>query len=175
MKMLIFIPPSHFKDDSLKMAKLFFSKWGIDYDVSSYTSHDCRGSQGFVQTPDINTASASHSNYDGIVLIGGDGIEGYKLYNFRPMLDMLLRFDSSKKHICGIGNSVKLIARSNIIKDKTIVAPKDKESCDLIILFHGKPSDNNFEISGNITTISDRDYESLEEGMDAFISHIGVK
>lgn len=175
MKMLIFVPPSHFKDDSLKMTKLFFDKWGVDYDVSSYTSHECMGSQGSIQKLDVNTSSASHSNYDGIVLIGGEGIEKYKLHNFRPMLDMLLRFNNSKKHICSIGNSVKLIARSNIIKDKNIVVDSDKESHDLVVLFHGKPSENNFEVSDNIVTISDKDYESLEEGLDEFMSHIGAK
>lgn len=175
MKMLIFIPPSHFKDDSLNMAKLFFDKWGIDYVISSYTSHECIGSQGSVQKPDINTNNVIVSNYDGILIIGGEGIEKYRLNDFRPFLDTLLRFNNEKKRICAIGNSVRTIAKSNIIKNKKIAGTTDKTSKDLVLLFRGILSDEPFEISDNILTISDREYSDLESGMIALISQLGLK
>lgn len=173
--MLIFIPPSHFKDDSLNMARLFFDKWGIDYVISSYTSHKCVGSQGSVQIPEINTNNVVVSNYDGILLIGGEGIKKYKLNEFRPFLDILLKFNNGKKHICAIGNSVQIIAKSNIIKNKKIAGIAEKESRDLVLLFRGIPSNEPFEISDNVITISDNEYSHLENGMIALMSHLGVK
>ncbi len=175
MKILIFIPPSHFKDDPLNMAKLFFDKHGINYTISSYTSHECIGSQGSTQKPDINTNQAISSDYDGMLIVGGTGIERYKLNEFRPLLDLLLNFNKNNKKICAIGNSVSLIAKSNIIKDKKIAVAADKKLRDIITLFRGIPSDKSFEISGNITTISDREYDHLEEGMIAFISHLDAE
>jgi len=91
-------------------------------------------SQRYIQKPDINTNNVIISDYDGILIVGGEGIERYKLNEFRPFLDILLKFNNNKKSICAIGNSVKTIARSNIIRNKKIAITKDKGSRDVVIL-----------------------------------------
>ncbi len=169
MKILVFVSPSNFKDDQLKMARLFLDKWGIGYDVSSYTSSDAKGSQGHVQRVNVNTSSVIPSNYDGVIVIGGQGIENYKLYEYRPLLDILTIFNRNRKLVCGIGSGIRPIVRANLVRDRRIVHNNDKTLMDAIRLFHGIPSERSVESDGGIITISDREIGHMEEGMKLFV------
>ena len=173
MKFLIFIPPKDFKDESVSAVKMFFDRWGVNYQITSYSSKECVGYHGAVYTPDINTNKVDTTDYDGIMLIDGSGIDSYKLSEFRPLLDLMLRFNSSKKYIGAIGNAIKIVARANIIKDKKISMPSDEDAKRNIILFHGIPSEEPIEMEGNIATI--RDARSLEGPLQLFLERIGVK
>ncbi|MGD0510240.1 MAG: DJ-1/PfpI family protein [Candidatus Micrarchaeaceae archaeon] len=171
MRFLVFIPPKDFRDESLSMVKLFFSKWGVDCKVTSYSSKECVGSHGAVITPDINTSKVFASEYDGIALIDGGGIDEYKLCDYRPLLDLILNFDSSRKYIISMGNSVKIPARANVIGGKKI-ATNDRESARLATLFHGVLSNSNFEMAGNMITI--KSSSDIEDCMQQILEHMGV-
>ncbi len=165
------MPPKGFRDESMSMLKLFFDKWGIKYDITSYTNNDCIGSHGAVYTPAFNTGKATTYGYDGIVLIDGEGIDAYKLFDYRPLLDLMMLFNQNSKFILGIGNASKIPARANIIKDKRLCAA-DSETRRLVALFHGKPSDEPFELAGNVITI--KDSRSIEDSMQRILQHMGV-
>lgn len=171
MKFLIFIPPSDFRDESISLIKLFFDKWGVSYAITSYTSNACTGTHGAVYRPDIHASKVYTQNYDGIVLIDGNGVDTYKLYDYRPLLDLMLKFNDSSKTIIGISNAVKIPARANIIREKKL-STDDKEAVRLINLFHGVPSDKEFEIAGNLITI--RKSSDIEESMLKILEHLGV-
>lgn len=175
MKVLIFVSPSNFKDDQLKMARLFLDKWGIGYDVASYTSSEAKGSQGHVQRININMSSAIPSNYNGIIIIGGHGIENYKLYEYRPLLDTLMVFNRNRKLVCGIGSGIRPIVRANIVRDRRVAHNGDKALVDSIRLFHGIPSEKGVESDGGIITVSDREASHIEEGMQLFVETITSK
>jgi len=173
MKFLIFIPPKDFKDESLSLIRLFFDKWDVKYDISSYTSSDCVGMHGAVTTPKIHTGRVSHAEYNGIVLIYGNGVDSYKLYDYRPLLDLMLNFESSKKFIIGVNGSAKIPARANIVKNKNIaMSSDDKETLRLVTLFHGIPSEKDFELAGNLITIKSSGH--IENSMQKILEHIGV-
>jgi Putative intracellular protease/amidase len=174
MRMLVFIPPSDFKDDALKLAVLFMEKWGLGYDVASYRTGECIGSQGHVRNVSFNAKDADVTRYDGIIIVGGTGIDKYKLADFRPLLDLIVKFDRGGKQICAIGTGIKVIPRANIIKGKKIVSNGDSSIIQNVALFHGLPSDKHFEVSGNIVTISDREIAYIEEGMSAFVERLGA-
>jgi hypothetical protein len=172
MRLLIFIPPKNFRDESIALTKLFFDKWGIKYRITSYTNGECVGSHGAVYHPDLNASKAYLEEYDGIVLIDGEGVDQYKLYDYRPLLDMLILLNRSNKYIISIGNSAKIPARANIIKGAKI-ATDDKEAERLAILFHGIPSDKGYEINHNrIITI--KNYGELEESMQKILEYMGA-
>lgn len=173
MKLAIFLPPRDFKDESASMIKLFLDKWGVKYDITSYTSKDCIGSHGAVYRPTINTGKVSSSEYGGIILVDGNGVESYKLYDYRPLLDLVMNFNNARKYIVGIDNVVKILARANIIKDRKVATDgKDKEELRLITLFRGIPSENGLEVAGNLITV--KDSSMIEESMQAILEHIGV-
>ncbi|MCW6159938.1 MAG: DJ-1/PfpI family protein [Candidatus Micrarchaeales archaeon] len=171
MRFLVFIAPNNFRDETVSTIKMFFERWGIDYDISSYSKKECVGAHGAVYSPSVNTNVAAVGNYDGIVLVDGNGIEDYKLYEYRPLLDLLLQFNSQNKIIGAVNNAIKVVARANIINGKKMVVPDDVETKRAILLFHGVPSDKNVEISGNIATMKG---SSLETQVHELLQHIGA-
>jgi putative intracellular protease/amidase len=172
MKLLIFITPHEFRDESLSTVKLFFDKWDISYSISSYSNKDCIGSHGGVCRTDINTGKAQADDFDGVVLVDGKGIEAYKIYDFRPLLDLMTKFNDRKKPIIAIENAIKIPARANIIKGRKIAAPDDQEAKRLIELFHGVPTEEAIEISDNLMSI--RSHLELEGAMQTVIARLGV-
>ena len=171
MKFLVFIAPNNFRDETVSTIKVFFERWGVDYDISSYSKKECVGAHGAVYNPSINTNVAAVANYDGIVLVDGNGVEDYKLYEYRPLLDLLLKFNSQNKIIGAVNNAIKVVARANIINGKKVAVPEDIETKRTVLLFHGVPSEKNVEISGNIVTIKGG---SLEEQVQELLQHIGA-
>lgn len=173
MRVLLFIAPNDFRDESLNMVKLFFDKWGIDYKTTSFSKKECKGYHGSVCFPDVNTNVAKIDEFEGIVIIDGSGIDRYELYDYRPLLDILYNMNRSGKFIVAIGNGIKVVARANIIKDKKIALPEDNDARKLVILFHGIPSEKQIEASGNIYTISNSD--DLEHTIPYMLQKLGVK
>lgn len=154
MRMLVFVPPRNFRDESLSAIRLFFDRWDIQYSITSYSTGECVGYHGAVCKPDLHANKVSISDYDGIILLDGKGVDEYKLYDYRPLLDTLLQFNNRGKIIGAINNSVKILARANIIKDKKLAAPADDETRRLVLLFHGALTERHMEVSGNIITIN---------------------
>jgi putative intracellular protease/amidase len=140
--------------------------------VSSYSNKDCIGSHGQVCKVDMNTGKANAEDYDGIILIDGKGIEAYKIYDFRPLLDLLMKFNERKKMIVAIENALKIPARANVIKGRKIAMPDDEESKRLVQLFHGMPSEEKVEVSDNIISI--RNHTDLESSMQKVLDKLGV-
>ncbi|MGC8710251.1 MAG: DJ-1/PfpI family protein [Candidatus Micrarchaeia archaeon] len=152
MKIAIVIPPKDFRDESISVIKLILEKWGIQDVITSYTAKECVGKHGAVYKPAINTVKVTPQEFDGIILIDGEGIESYRLYDFRPLLDLVRDFSAEKKVIAGIGNAVKIIARANVIADAKISAQTDEESQRLIRIYHGINSEEAVEFDKNILT-----------------------
>ncbi len=172
MKFLLFIAPKDFKDETLATIKAFFDRWGVQYDITSYSNKECMGYHGAVCRPDINTSKVSTSDYDGIIIVDGKGIEDYKLYDYRPLLDVLLQFNEKKKTIGAVNNGIKVVARANIIQDKKISTPDEQELKRLVLLFHGIPSESAIEISGNIVTM--KESRGLETPLQVMLQYLGV-
>jgi protease I len=173
MRFLIFLAPKDFHDETFKMLRLFFDRWNVEYKITSYSKTECHGRHGEVVKPDINAGVVVPSEYDGIVLVGGSGIDSYKLFDFRPLLDLLMQFNAAHKRIIAVDSAIKVVARANIIKGKGISTPENEETKRLVLLFHGIPTQNNIEFADNIVTI--RDPASMEETLDEMISKLGIK
>ncbi len=172
MRFAIFIPPKDFKDESLSAIKLVFDRWGVRYSVASYAANECVGYHGAVCRPDISAHKIDTNDFDGIVLVDGPGIDEMRLYEYRPLLDVLLIFNQKGKYIGGINNAIKIIARANIVRDKKIALPKDEEARRLVLLFHGAISDKGTELSNNIFTI--RDSAGLEQQLQEILQQFGA-
>jgi len=166
---LVFVAPQNFKDENLAAVKLFFERWDVDYKIASYSKGECRGYQGAVYKQDVNANKVAINDYEGIVLVDGSGIEEYKLYEYRPLLDLLMQFNNYNKNIIAIGNAVKLLARANIIMNKKVVA-KEEELRRLVSLFHGIPSTAHMETASNIITI---DGSNINEQINETLKILG--
>ncbi|MGC8662180.1 MAG: DJ-1/PfpI family protein [Candidatus Micrarchaeia archaeon] len=173
MKVAIFIPPKDFRDESFSMVKLILEKWKVNDIITSYSTKECIGKHGMACKPDINAAKINVEDFDGIILIDGEGIDEYKLYDFRPLLDLIRHFYDSRKIVGAIGNAVKIVARSNIIADANISATVDEDTQRLIRIYHGKNSPMEIEFDRNIITA--RNPENTEMFAQVFLEKLGVK
>lgn len=172
MRFIIFIPPKDFRDETLAALRLIFDRWKIRYSTASYTATECTGYHGALYTPDMSAHKIDFNDFDGIILVDGPGIDEMRLFEYRPLLDVLLQFNQRGKYIGGISNAIKIIARANIIRDKKLAMPKDEEARRLVLLFHGVPSEKNLELSNNIFTI--RDSAGLEEPLQELLQSFGA-
>jgi putative intracellular protease/amidase len=173
MTLLVFLPPNDFRDETVATVKLFLDKWGVDYRFASYGSKDCKGTHGAVYKQQASMTKLRLQDYSGILLIDGNGVETFKLYEYRPLLDTLLQFNNERKTIAAISNSIKILARANIINGKKISMPQDMDAKRLILLFHGVPSESGIEIADNIITIGSTN--RLEMPMQTLLERLGVK
>ena len=153
MNFLVYVP-QEFKDETLSMVELFLNKWGISYEIASHAAQECRGAHGGKCKATISISTANYLDYDGIIITDGKGIDANKTYEYRPFLDLVVKFNNSKKFLCAINNGVKVLARANIITGRRI-SVNDKTASDFVRLFRGIPSAAGVEIAENIITAND--------------------
>lgn len=173
MRVAIVIAPQDFKDETVSKLKGYLGKWGIETVIASYSSKECVGYHGAVYKPDVNISRLTPYEYDALVLADGAGVDTYKLYDVRQLLDIVRVFKSEGKLIAGVNNAIKVIARSNIIADTKIAVPKDKETERLVILFKGIASAEDMESDKNILTLSNSD--RTDEFVDMLIEKLEAK
>ena len=173
MKVALLIAPNNFKDESLSTLRVAFGKWGIDAVVTSYSTKQCTGYHGAVVMPQLNAARINPDEFDSIVLVDGPGVDLYKLYDFRPLLDTVSGFSSRKKLIAAIGNSIKILARANIIADVKLAVPRDEETVRLVALYRGLPSVKSIESETNIITIGNPD--NVDQLAETLLARLGAK
>jgi putative intracellular protease/amidase len=173
MKIAMLIAPKNFKDESVSKAKLMLEKWGIAVTITSYSTHDCVGYHGAVYKPDLNAGRLNANDFDALLLIDGIGVDDYKLYDFRQLLDVVKLFQMKSKPIAAINNAIKIVARANIITNVKVAMPKDEESRRLITLYHGIAAKGEIEDDKNILTLSNPD--KILDFADLIITKLGAK
>ncbi len=174
MKFLVFIEPKDFRDETLKSIKMFFDRWDVNYKISSYTKDSCTGMHGDIVDIDFNTNLVNSDNFDGLILVDGKGIDEYKLYEFRPLLDLIMLFNSSNKWIIAFENAVGLVARANIINNKKIATTESNpEVIRFVKLFHGIPSQKDLEVSENLITV--KDSSKSNELFDSILEKLNIE
>ncbi len=173
MKVAMLLAPKDFKDESASKAKLMMEKWGIEVVITSYSTHDLVGYHGAVYKTQLNAAKINPDDFDAILLIDGKGVDGYKLYDFRPLLDTIRLFQMRKKPIAAINNAIKIVARANIIQNVKVAIPKDEETQRLVSLYHGTASKNEMEDDKGVLTLSNPD--KAMEFADLLITKLGAK
>jgi putative intracellular protease/amidase len=173
MKVALLVSPKDFKDESVSKLKLMLEKWNINVVVTTYSARECVGYHGAVYRIDTDASTILPEDYDALILIDGKGVDTYKLYDFRPLLDMIKLFYIRGKIIGAIENSIKELSRANVISGVKISAPKDTETMRLVQLYHGSPSKNPVEFDKNLLTIGDNG--NTLDFADALLEKLGVK
>src|SRR5437660_32809 len=162
MKVLIIIPPKDFRDETVGLAKLLLGKWGLSPVIASYitASKECIGYHGAAYKIDINPTNLTSQGFDAMLLVDGPGVETYKLYDFRPLLDLVKDFSTNNKIVAAIGNSIKVLARANVIANRKVAAESDEESKRLVRIYRGSESGSDVESDRNLLTA--KGYEQAE-------------
>jgi putative intracellular protease/amidase len=157
MKVAILISPKDFKDETLSSLQLMFGKTDIDGVVASFSLKDCYGWHGAVVKPKAEARELEPNTYQALLIVDGPGIDSLKLYDYRPLLDLIKIFHDANRIVVGIGNSVKVIARSNIIKDTKIAKTDDREVEKVTRLYRGNPTEEHMVLDNKVLTLSNSD------------------
>lgn len=165
----VFVPNKDFKDETLSLVKLLLNKWDVEYKTIGY-SKAAIGMHGALCRIDMQPSEVT-SDYRGIIFIDGKGIDESKVYDYRPLLETIIRLNDAKRPIMAVGNAVKIPARANIIKGKKLVVC-DQDSKSMVSLFYGTPSNNSIEISGNIITA--KDSRAVEDNAEIILQNLGI-
>lgn len=173
MKVALLIAPRQFRDESVSHSMPMLQKWGATPTIVSYSTKDCVGTRGAVYKVGLNAGRMHPDDFDAIVLVDGPGIDTYKLYDFRPLLDMVRLFLDKGKTVAVMGNAVKILARANVINGVKLALPKDAESKRLALLYRGVESDKPLEMDRNIISLND---DSMVEQMTGMLlEKLGAK
>ncbi len=173
MRIAIVIPPKDFRDETLKDALLMLRKWNVRADITSYSKSSCTGSHGMSVVPDINTARVHSDDYDGIVFLDGPGVDQYRLFDFRPLLDTTRVFAGKGKIVAAVGNGIKVIAHTNIINGVKIAEAPDKETSDMVRLYKGVSTRR--EVMSDRNIITAKGYGNVMEFIDAILVAAGLR
>ena len=173
MRVALVIAPRGFKDESVAAARELFKKWGIETVIASFTSGECTGYHGATCKPDMNVGRIDAAQFDAILLIDGPGVDQYKLYDVRPLLDIVKIFSNNKKLIAGMNNAVKIIARANVIANTRLAVPEEDDAVRLVELYKGLPSNKPIEFDNNVLTTNDP--SQAYQFMDLLLEKLGSK
>ncbi len=167
MKVAIILAPRDFRDETVSQLGLFFSKKDVEAKLVSTTLKQCTGSHGAVAKPELEIDALNPLDFDAVLVADGSGVDSLKMFDHRPLLDLIKLFKDANKVVIGIGNGIKVVARANIIKDVKI-ADSDAETKKLVSLYRGKPVDERVVRDGNIITATGN--EDIAELVSAMLA-----
>ncbi len=153
MKVAMLIAPRDFKDETLSSLQLLLGKKDIEAKLVSFTMKPCTGYHGAVVKPQAEARELEPGAYDALLVLDGPGVDSFKLYEHRPLLDLIKTFHDSNRVVVGIGNGIKALAKANVIKE-TKVAKTEEETGKLVTLYKGIKTEDPVVFDRNVLTVS---------------------
>lgn len=151
----VIIPPRNFRDETLSLLELLLAKKDIRKVVASVNPRDCTGYHGAVVRPETTFKELDPARTAAIILADGPGVDSFKLYDYRPLLDAVKTFHDQGRVVAAIGNGIKIAARANVIRDTKVAESTDKEEDGVVRLYRGVPSKGHLVSDKNVITLSD--------------------
>ncbi len=173
MDIAILIPPKDFRDETVANAIGLMHKWSLNPLIASSTFEECVGYHGAVFKPNILVREITTESFDAIFIPDGSGIDAYKLYDSRQVLDIIKHFNERSKPIACVNNSIKILARANVITNVKIASVADVETARLIRLFRGIMTENEIETEGNILTLGNNN--KTDDLVDAVLDKLKIR
>jgi len=116
MKVLMVIAPTRFRDEEYSKPKEIFEKSGIEVVTASTTTVECSGMLGARVKPNILIKDAKEQDFSVIIIVGGSGSS--MLFNERSLLELIRKFNDSKKIIGAICLACIVLIKAGIMKGK---------------------------------------------------------
>lgn len=167
----IVVPQRDFKDESLSKLTILLAKKGVGRQIAAFSAKECSGYHGAVIKPDISVWELDPVHVEALLLVNGPGFDALRIHENRQFLDVVRQFFENKRLVGGVGNSIKAIARANIIKDTKIAKLREEDS-RMVRLYHGVLTDDPVVFDRNILTVSDS--EDIDGAVDIIAKALGV-
>jgi protease I len=149
---LMVIAHHDFNDDEFKASYDLFTKSGITVVVASTdVTTAAKGMAGMTVIPDITLQDVNPEDYDGLVVVGGDGCK--TLWDNETLQQIVRDFNAATKTIAAICLAPMVFANAGILEDKIVTAHPSVR--DEIGKCCAKCTDSEIEVSGNVITCSE--------------------
>ncbi len=160
---LIFLAAQDFNEDEFIAVTNSAKQSGVKIFIASDAHSLCTGNKGLRIRPDVSTFNMKSVNFDGLVVIGGYGIEKY--FENSSLLKLVKDFYNERKPLGAVCIAPVVLAKAGILKDRRAVCyPANKKELEMAgALFTDEP----VVTDGNIVTA--RDPYAAEEFAESFL------
>ena len=117
---LFVIAQKDFRDEEYEDSRKVIEEAGIGIKVASSTAGECYGINGLVIQADIDFSQAETNDFDGVVFVGGPGVQQY--FADETVLGLAKQFALEGKLICAICWAPVILANAGLLKGKKVTA-----------------------------------------------------
>lgn len=117
-KVLLVIPHDRFRDEEYTSVHSILIGDGHSVSVGSSHHSQAQGHFGLLVNVDVELEYVTAADYDGIVFIGGRGVEEY--FEDPDIIALIRSFDYEKKLIAALGMAVKVLSYAGVLAGKQV-------------------------------------------------------
>lgn len=117
-KILIIIPHDRFRDEELQTLTQIFKEKGHEVAIGSSHHTEAQGHFGMLVKPDIDVDFVEDEDYDGLVFIGGRGVEEYLME--RSITNLIRDFFHKSKPLGALGMAVEILVYAGILSGRKV-------------------------------------------------------
>lgn len=114
---LIFLPAEDFNETEYLTVKNYFVSKGKKVFITSDDHTFCSGNKRLKVKSDVSFFNINEKNFDGFILIGGQGSRNYKTNS--TLQKIAVKFNDSKKTIGAICSAPLILASAGLLKQAT--------------------------------------------------------
>ncbi|MFA5926775.1 MAG: DJ-1/PfpI family protein [Patescibacteria group bacterium] len=149
-KVVMVVPNYEFRDEEFSVPYEMLSDNGIGIKIAAAEPGECTGIGGTTIGVDLTFDEVNPDEFDGIVYVGGNGVERYFADDLA--LGLAQEFASTGKYVCAICWAPVVLAKAGILSGHNVAAWSGaREAIDEV---GAKFSGNDVVTDGNIITAS---------------------
>lgn len=114
---LIVLAASGFNEDEYRVITTLLKKSGYKYFIASDAVNYCIGSYGLKVKNDISFFNARENNFNGVILIGGEGMTKY--FENKIVQKLVRSFNEKRKTIGAICCAPIIIGKAGLLRGKS--------------------------------------------------------
>ena len=153
---LMVIAPKDFADVELFDPKTILEIGGAKVSVASITTNIAIGMGGRTIVPDLKISDAKAKDYDGVVVVGGNGVIK-TLWNNITLRKLLQDANAQNKIVAAICAAPPALAKAGLLKNKTATMYPFDDGIKELTRYGANYVNEQVVVSGNIVTGRDPD------------------
>ena len=151
-KVVYVVAPTGFRDEELFDTKKTLDSKGVEGIIASTRKGALQGQLGGSAEAEKSLNEVTASDFDGVVFIGGPGVEEHKLYENSTVLSLAKEFASAGKLVAAICIAPRILAKAGLLAGKNATMFPDDDSKRILEEGGAEISSQNVVADGKIVT-----------------------